>query len=117
MVRWSTLGFNNVNNNVEEFIINNSNVNGFENPNFVNRQYVIQGLAAGTSYSITVSSTNMAGTSAASFPAAQCSTINVPGAPTVQCGVQSANEIPVSWIDSLTTGGSAITQYRVTWQL
>jgi hypothetical protein len=72
---------------------------------------VVQSLASGVTYSVTVTATNASGTSAASSAATVTAT-TVPAtmsAPTVSSSV--ANEDSVSWV-APSTGGKSITGYR-----
>ncbi|HJZ37720.1 MAG TPA: DUF4082 domain-containing protein, partial [Solirubrobacterales bacterium] len=76
----------------------------------------ITGLTVGTSYTFTVAATNGAGTGTASAQsnAVVPTSTSVPGAPTGVTAQGKSSGAQVSWTAPTTTGGSAITGYKVT---
>jgi hypothetical protein len=76
----------------------------------------IGGLTVGTSYTFTVAAINVAGTGAASAQsnAVVPASTSVPGTPTGVTAQGKGNGAQVSWTAPTTSGGSAITGYRVT---
>jgi Domain of unknown function (DUF4082)/Fibronectin type III domain/Bacterial Ig domain len=76
----------------------------------------ITGLTVGTSYTFTVAATNVAGTGTASAQsnAVVPTSTSVPGAPTGVTAQGKSSGALVSWTAPTTTGGSAITGYKVT---
>ena len=71
----------------------------------------VTGLTNGTAYTFTVKATNKAGWSSAVSSAVTPAT--VPGAPTAVSGAFGNTQTVVSWTAPSSTGGSAITGYRV----
>jgi hypothetical protein len=74
----------------------------------------VTGLTNGSSYTFTVSATNVAGNSSASAPSAAVIPITVPGAPTTVAGTAGNGQVVLTWTAPTTTGGSTITGYTVT---
>ncbi len=74
----------------------------------------ITGLTNGTSYTFTVTATNIAGTSGTASPSSALITATAPGAPTEVKGVGGYTEVTVSWAAPINTGGRPITSYTAT---
>ncbi|HEX7497734.1 MAG TPA: fibronectin type III domain-containing protein, partial [Candidatus Limnocylindrales bacterium] len=73
----------------------------------------VTGLTNGTTYSFTVTATNLWGTSAGSTTNS-VTPVDVPGAPTGVTATAGNGQATVSWIAPLNTGGLPITGYVVT---
>ena len=73
----------------------------------------ITGLTNGTTYNITVTATNSAGTSDASSPAVAVTPVTAPGAPTGVTAIPGNTQADISWT-APSTGGSPIEKYTVT---
>ena len=74
----------------------------------------ITGLTNGTTYSVTVTATNAAGTGPASSPAVAVVPRTVPGAPTGVTATPGNLAAVVKWVAPASNGGSAVTSYTVT---
>ena len=75
----------------------------------------VAGLTNGTSYTFTVTATNVDGTGPASAASAAAIPATTPGAPTGVTATSNANtQSVVSWTAPASNGGSAITGYTVT---
>ncbi len=76
----------------------------------------VTGLTAGTSYTFTVTASNLGGTSAASAPsnAVTPSGATVPSAPTNVTAGEDSTAANINWTAPASTGGSPISQYVVT---
>ena len=73
----------------------------------------VKGLTNGTSYTFTVVSNNVNGSSIASSPSSVVIPSTVPNAPTNVSGVSENTQSTISWTAPVITGGSAITSYTV----
>jgi len=76
-------------------------------------QCTVNGLTNGTSYTFTVSATNVLGTGPGAKSAA-VTPMTTPGAPTAVKGVGAGQTVTVAWTAPASNGGSAITGYVVT---
>jgi hypothetical protein len=74
----------------------------------------VTGLTNGSSYTFTVTATNVAGNSSASAPSASVTPLTVPGAPTTVAGTTGNGQVVLTWVAPTSTGGSVITGYTVT---
>ena len=74
----------------------------------------VTGLLNGTSYTFTVTATNLAGTSLPSLPSNAVIPMTVPDPPTAVIATAGNLQASVSWTAPLNNGGSAITSYTVT---
>lgn len=74
----------------------------------------VTGLADGTSYSFTVRAINALGTGSASAASTAVSTPAVPSSPVGVTATPMARSAMISWSPPASSGGSAITGYRVT---
>ncbi|MEP7156577.1 MAG: hypothetical protein ABI905_12440, partial [Betaproteobacteria bacterium] len=75
---------------------------------------VVSTLTNGTSYTCTVTATNVAGTGSASAASAGATPRTVPGAPTIGTATAGNAQISVTFSAPGSTGGSAITGYSAT---
>ena len=75
---------------------------------------VVTGLTNGTSYTFTVRATNADGSGPASSPTAPVTPAAPPSAPRSPTAVPGNSQVTVSWQAPTSTGGAAITSYRVT---
>jgi Zn-dependent metalloprotease len=71
------------------------------------------GLTSNTSYTFTVTATNLAGSSAASSPSNAVTTLTAPTAPTGVVATPAGNKSVVTWTAPDSDGGSSITRYTV----
>jgi FtsP/CotA-like multicopper oxidase with cupredoxin domain len=74
----------------------------------------VTGLFNGTSYTFTVTATNLAGTSLPSSPSNAVTPMTVPDAPTAVVAVGGNLQAAISWTAPAGNGGSAIISYLVT---
>ncbi len=74
----------------------------------------VSGLTNGTSYTFTVTATNLAGTGAASAASSAATPATVPGAPTGVSATPGNASASVSWTAPGSNGGAAITGYTAT---
>ena len=74
----------------------------------------VTGLANGTAYTFTVTSTNAAGSSSQSAPSNQVVPQGPPGPPTSVTALAGDREATVAWSEPASDGGSPIAQYTVT---
>lgn len=78
-------------------------------------QAAVRGLTNGTSYTFTVTASNIAGTSPASAPtAAVVPAITVPEAPANVSTAPAGGAVNVTWLPPISDGGNALTGYTVT---
>ena len=77
-------------------------------------QHVIDGLVNGTAYTVTVTATNRAGTSAHSEPAGRRPG-TAPGAPRDVTAARGDGSVEASWRPPANDGGLGISQYAITW--
>ncbi len=74
----------------------------------------VTGLGNGTSYTFTVTATNVVGTSDPATPSNAVIPVGAPGPPTGVSAVAGNGQATVSWTAPASDGGSAITQYTAT---
>ena len=74
----------------------------------------ITGLTNGTSYTVTVTATNIVGTSEPSQTSASATPITVPSSPSSVSATADDGRATVSWTTPSDTGGSAVTSYTAT---
>ncbi len=75
---------------------------------------IVTGLTNGTSYTFTVTASNIAGSGVASSPSSAVTPIGPPGAPTGLTDSAGNGQVTVSWTAPSSNGGSAITADTVT---
>lgn len=75
---------------------------------------LVSGLTLGTTYTFTVTATNVNGTGPASAPSNQVTAITVPSAPSTVTATAADRSAIVSWPAPSNNGGSAVTGYVVT---
>ena len=71
------------------------------------------GLSNGTSYTFTVTATNVIGEGPASTPSTPVTLATVPAEPTATTAFRGNQQVAVSWTPPASDGGAAITGYRV----
>lgn len=74
---------------------------------------VVSGLLDATNYTFNVIVNSIVGDSSPSNTSSSITTFSAPGAPTLLTGTAGVNSINLSWTAPTSTGGSAITGYRV----
>ncbi|HUH81327.1 MAG TPA: DUF4082 domain-containing protein, partial [Solirubrobacteraceae bacterium] len=74
----------------------------------------VSGLTNGTAYTFTVKATNAVGSGPESSPSTAVTPATVPSAPTEATATGATRQALVSWTAPTSTGGSAITGYRIT---
>jgi type II secretory pathway pseudopilin PulG len=74
----------------------------------------VTGLTNGTSYTFTVTATNINGTGPASAPSSPTTPFTVPGAPLNVSGAPADSSIIVSWNSPISNGGNPVSLYTVT---
>ena len=82
--------------------------------------YMIEGLPAGTPYTVQVTPINAAGSavSQTSVPLALAPPLQAPSEPLdVYLAAASANSLSVLWMAPLSDGGSNVTTYKIEWDL
>ncbi|MEU4242043.1 peroxidase family protein [Actinoplanes sp. NPDC026619] len=80
------------------------------------RELTVTGLANGTAYRFRIRAWNASGAGAWSTPSAPVAPRTVPGAPTRVTARPGPRTVTISWSPPASTGGAAVTGYRVTWQ-
>ncbi|NBT57599.1 BspA family leucine-rich repeat surface protein, partial [bacterium] len=78
---------------------------------------VVTGLANGTEYTFQVAAVNAAGTGTYSASSLGVTPATTPNAPTSVTGTAGDEQVSLSWTAPLSNGGSAITGYKVEYQL
>ena len=91
---------------------NSANTSQPADANATSLQFI--GLTNGTSYTFTVTATNLKGTGSPSASSASVTPIGVPSAPTSVSAEAGDRSATVSWTAPINTGGSAISKYTVT---
>ncbi|NDG26016.1 MAG: fibronectin type III domain-containing protein, partial [Proteobacteria bacterium] len=82
-----------------------------------NTTTVVTGLANGTEYTFKVAAINAAGTGSFSSPSLGVTPITTPSAPTLVTGTAGDEQVALSWTAPESNGGSAITGYKIEYQL
>ena len=77
----------------------------------------VTGLTAGAAYTFTITATNVAGTSASSTASNSVTVPTIPNAPASLSATPGNAQVGLSWSAPSSTGGSAITNYAIYYQL
>ncbi|NDC25650.1 MAG: BspA family leucine-rich repeat surface protein, partial [Proteobacteria bacterium] len=100
-----------------QYSSNGSTWISFTDGESTNTTTVVTGLANGTEYTFKVAAINAAGTGTYSESSLGVTPITTPSAPTLVTGTAGDEQVALSWTAPSSNGGSAITGYKVEYQL
>jgi hypothetical protein len=103
--------------NITGYVVTSSGGGTDSNSGSTNLSHIVTGLTNGAAYTFTVVATNDVGSGLASDASVVITLPTIPTAPLNLAAVVKSSSIDLIWSDSASTGGSAITDYVIEYQL